>query len=157
MQDILGNVDIEEQYKASVRKSLDFPKPRVLAGQTLREYASSAIDISDGILSDLKHICVASGVGANIVLDDLPISTVMHDTLGQDKAVELALNGGDDYELLFTVSQDNKVGMETALANAGITITCIGQINSSEKITTTLNSQAVSIKKQGFEHFWYPG
>ncbi len=153
LQHILGKVEIEERFQADIIKKLDYPRPRALAGQALREYATSAIDISDGVLADLKHICDGSNVGANIVLDDLPISTILHDTLGQEAGVELALNGGDDYELLFTVSQDNKVGMETALANVGVTVTCIGQINTSNKITTTLNNKPVLIDKQGFEHF----
>ncbi len=153
LQDIQGKIAIESVFKEQIHTKLNYPKPRVLAGQNLREYASSAIDLSDGLISDLGHICTASGVGANIVLDALPLSTVLKDTLGIDKAIELALAGGDDYELLFTVSEDNKVGMETALANAGIPVTCIGQINTSEKITTTMNNKAVAINVKGFEHF----
>ena len=148
-----GKIVIEDVYKAQVMTKLDYPKPRVLAGQSLREYASSAIDLSDGLISDLGHICQASGVGANIVLDDLPISGILRDTLGSEKAVELALSGGDDYELLFTVSEDNKVGMETALAHSGTAVTCIGQLNGSEKITTTLDNKPVPISTSGFEHF----
>ncbi|MDG1750420.1 MAG: thiamine-phosphate kinase, partial [Thalassotalea sp.] len=136
-----------------VNQRLNYPKPRVLAGQALREYASSAIDLSDGLLSDLEHIRKASNIGVNIVLEDLPISNVLYDALGQQAAIELALKGGDDYELLFTVSADHKVGMETALANVGVTVTCIGQLNATGKITTTLNSQVTNINVQGFEHF----
>lgn len=153
LQDIQGKVSIEAVFKEQIHTKLNYPKPRVLAGQSLREYASSAIDLSDGLISDLEHICLASGVGANLVLDALPLSTVLRDTLGVDKAIEVALAGGDDYELLFTVSEDNKVGMETALGNAGIPVTCIGQINTSDKITTTMNNKAVSINVKGFEHF----
>ncbi|MCO4799657.1 MAG: thiamine-phosphate kinase [Colwelliaceae bacterium] len=136
-----------------VSKRFNYPKPRVLAGQALREYATSAIDLSDGLLSDLEHICKASNVGVNIVLEDLPISNALYDSLGQQDAIELALKGGDDYELLFTVSEDNKVGMETALANVGVTVTCIGQLNTTDKITTTLNNKPTHINAQGFEHF----
>ena len=109
--------------------------------------------MSDGLVADLKHICEASGVGANIVLDDLPISEALSDTLGLEHFYDLALKGGDDYELLFSVSEDNKVGMETALANTGNKVTCIGQLNGSDKITTTLNNEPVNIKIQNYEHF----
>lgn len=153
LKHIFKEVNVAAEYKESVLRSLDYPTPRILAGQALRGYASSAIDLSDGLISDLGHICAASKVGANIVLDDLPISNALRDTVGLDKAFELALSGGDDYELLFTVSEDNKVGMETALANTSNTITCIGQINRSEKITTTLNSKPVAINANSFEHF----
>ena len=153
LQDIQGKVVIEPVFKEHIHTKLNYPKPRVLAGQNLREYASSAIDLSDGLISDLEHICNASSVGANIVLDALPLSTALKATLGIDKAIELALAGGDDYELLFTVSEDNRVGMETGLANSGMPVTCIGQVNASNKISTTMNRKAVSINVKGFEHF----
>jgi thiamine-monophosphate kinase len=153
LKHILHEVNIAPEYRESVQRSLDFPTPRILAGQALRGYASAAIDLSDGIISDLGHLCTASQVGANIILDHLPISQALRATVGTEKAFEMALTGGDDYELLFTVSEDNKVGIETALANSSNTITCIGQINRSEKITTTLNRKAVAVKTKSFEHF----
>jgi thiamine-monophosphate kinase len=156
LQHILGNVKVAPKHQDEILKRLDYPKARVLAGQALREYATSAIDLSDGLVADLQHICEASGVGANIVLDDLPISEALSDTLGLESAYDLALKGGDDYELLFSVAEDNKVGMETALANTGNKVTCIGQLNGSDKITTTLNNKAVNIKVQNFEHFTHP-
>ena len=153
LQHITGKVDIEAQAFKVIRTKLDYPKPRVLAGQMLREYASSAIDLSDGLVADLGHLCQASNVGANLVLDALPLSTIMRDSLLQDDAIKLALSGGDDYELLFTVSEDNKVGMETAMSHAGTPVSCIGQLNASHTITTTLNNKPISINTEGFEHF----
>ncbi|WP_206484669.1 thiamine-phosphate kinase [Thalassotalea sp. G2M2-11] len=148
-----GELELPFDTYTLVKKRLDYPSPQVLAGQTLREYATAAIDLSDGLLADLQHICTSSNVGVNLVLDQLPISNALYDTLGAEQAIELALQGGDDYELLFTVSEDKKVGMETALADVGQTITCIGQLNHSGKITTTLNSQPTQINSKGFEHF----
>ncbi len=153
LQQINGKVTVEEHFVSQLKNKLDFPKPRVLAGQVIREYASSAIDLSDGLIADLGHICQASNVGANIVLDALPLSDIMRDSLLEGDAINIALSGGDDYELLFTVSEDNKVGMETALSHAGTPITCIGQINASQTISTTLNNKAVPINTAGFEHF----
>ena len=153
LKHIKENILTDENIIEQVQRKLDYPKPRVLAGQALREYASSAIDISDGLLADLGHICQASNVGANVVLDAIPLSEAMNASLLFDDAIALALNGGDDYELLFTVSEDKKVGLETALSNAGIAITCIGQINPSQTISTTLNNKAVPIHGAGFQHF----
>ncbi|MCP4988836.1 MAG: thiamine-phosphate kinase [Colwellia sp.] len=153
LQQITGKVDIEPQFTKIIRNKLDYPKPRVLAGQTLREYATSAIDLSDGLIADLGHICQASNVGANVVLDALPLSTIMRGSLLADDAITLALSGGDDYELLFTISEDNKVGMETAMSHVGTQVTCIGQINASQTISTTLNNKAIPINTVGFEHF----
>jgi len=144
---------LECEIAEQVQKKLDYPKPRVLAGQALREYASAAIDISDGMLADLGHICQASNVGANVVLDAIPMSDAMNKSQLFDDAINFALNGGDDYELLFTVSEDNKVGMETALSHAGVKISCIGQINASRTISTTLDNKAVPINGSGFQHF----
>ena len=141
---------------AKVQEKLDFPKPRVLAGQALREYASAAIDISDGLLADLGHLCQASNVGANVVLDAIPLSETMKKSQLFEDSIELALNGGDDYELLFTVSEDKKVGLETALSHTSTQITCIGQINASQTISTTLNNKPVPIKSSGFQHFTSP-
>jgi len=148
-----GEVTVDDSFVEQIKTKLDYPKPRVLVGQALREYVSAAIDISDGLMADLGHICQASNVGANIILDAVPLSKAMHDSLLFDDAINLALTGGDDYELLFTVSEDNKVGMETALSHVGTTVTCIGQINASNTITTTLNNKPVTIHSTGFEHF----
>ena len=144
---------LDKHIAEQVQVKLDYPKPRVLVGQALREYASSAIDISDGLLADLGHICKASNVGANIVLDAVPLSSAMNEAQLFDDAINLALNGGDDYELLFTVSEDKKVGMETALSHTGISLTCIGQINASKTTSTTLNNAPVPINSTGFQHF----
>ena len=153
LQNLLGNIDVAEAFKGKLYEQLNYPKPRILAGQALRDYATSAIDISDGLISDLGHICKASNIGAKINVDKLPISSHMRETLGRDQAIELALCGGDDYELLFTVSEDNKVGMQTALSNIGIQTTCIGQLNASGKITTVLDNEPVNLNLKGFEHF----
>lgn len=136
-----------------VQERLDFPTPRVLAGQALRKYASSAIDLSDGLIADLKHICDASSVGANIVLDTLPLPAEVVQAIGTESAIELAMSGGDDYELLFTVNEDNKVGMEMALTDMGIKLNCIGQLNGSEKVTATLNEKSVEVTATGYQHF----
>lgn len=156
LQHFYGKATVEERFIAPLMEKLDYPKPRVLAGQTIRAYASSAIDISDGLIADLGHICQSSNVGANIVLDALPLSAILKNSLLEEDAINLALSGGDDYELLFTVSEDNKVGMETALANAGIEIHCIGQTNATQTITTTLNNKPIPINTSGFEHFTTP-
>jgi thiamine-monophosphate kinase len=156
LQHLKEGVLTESDAIAKVQEKLDFPKPRVLAGQALREYASAAIDISDGLLADLGHLCQSSNVGANVVLEDVPLSDTMKKSQLFEDSIEFALNGGDDYELLFTVSEDKKVGLETALSHTGTSITCIGQINASQTISTTLNNKTVPIKSSGFEHFTSP-
>ncbi|MGJ8691918.1 MAG: thiamine-phosphate kinase [Thalassotalea sp.] len=147
-----GQLTLPAEVLAKVQRKLDYPKPRILLGQALRDYASAAIDISDGLLADLSHICQKSNVGANIILDEIPLSNEMKAALGE-KAIEVALTGGDDYEILFTVSETNKVAMETAVAQTGNKITCIGQVNHTNKLTTTMNETPIQINKKGFVHF----
>ncbi len=146
-------VTLNKNQCEQVKVKLDYPTPRVLVGQTLRDYASAAIDLSDGLISDLNHICLASNVGANINLNSLPLSATMQETVSREEAIELALSGGDDYELLFTVPEYNKVGMETALAHTGTPFTCIGQLNTSKVISTTLDSKITPVTSSGYEHF----
>jgi thiamine-monophosphate kinase len=147
-----NKISLKPEYVEKVQRKLEYPKPRILLGQALRDYASSAIDVSDGLLADLNHICRESNVGANIILDHIPLSDELKESLG-DMAIEFAINAGDDYELIFTVSETNKVAMETAVGQTSNKITCIGQINHTNKLTTTINETPVKINTKGFEHF----
>jgi thiamine-monophosphate kinase len=158
LQAIQQKASVDSSQLDAIRNQLDFPKPRVLAGQILRDYASAAIDVSDGLLADLNHICERSQVGALVNIEKLPIPTVLFDSLEKDQAIALALTGGDDYELLFTVSEDNRVGMETALNHAGVAYHCIGRINGSKKITLNDQGQPYTLNNLiGFEHFRHAG
>ncbi|MCL9685516.1 thiamine-phosphate kinase [Legionella maioricensis] len=100
---LLTNHNISATDKAELMNKLLHPKPRVDLISMLRSYASSAIDISDGLSADLNHLCVASGVGACLTKEALPIHRLLPTYCG-DEAINLALTGGDDYELCFTVS-----------------------------------------------------
>ena len=82
-------------------------------GRQLRDLASAAIDISDGLLGDLGHLCGASGVGAVIALDRLPLSAPLR-RLGEADDWLLPLHGGDDYELCFTAGTDARAAVEAA-------------------------------------------
>ncbi len=98
----LQQTDINTEDNAALMSKLLHPHPRVDLNPILRRFASAAIDISDGLSADLNHICVASGVGACLNAEDIPIAPLVKHYL-QDKALDLALTGGDDYELCFTV------------------------------------------------------
>ena len=83
------------------------PEPQIVLGQALLGLAGAAIDISDGLLADLNHICQASDVGAEIDLTRLPIHADWQQRVGAEASREWALSGGDDYQLLFTVAETN--------------------------------------------------
>ncbi|MGR3808457.1 thiamine-phosphate kinase [Pasteurella testudinis] len=133
------------------------PTPRVLFGQSIAPYASAAIDISDGLLADLSHILQRSEVAASIKLEKLPLSPQLLEVFGQEKAEQLALSGGEDYELCFTVADKNCTRLERELTHIGVDYTCIGQIrgqNTKNSIRLKRFNEKVALPDlKGFEHF----
>ena len=129
------------------------PTPRVLAGQSLRSLASSAIDLSDGFISDIGHILKASQVGAVVDVGTIPLSRAMQDTVSEEHALGYALTGGEDYELLFTVPEAQKGALETALSHAGTKFVRVGQICAGSKLKLQLNGELFTPPYHGFEHF----
>ncbi|MCE9686542.1 thiamine-phosphate kinase [Shewanella sp. AS16] len=129
------------------------PTPRVLAGQALRALASSAIDLSDGLMSDIGHVLKASGVGATIEVGLLPLSAAMRDTVPWELGLSYALKGGEDYELLFTVSEAQKGALETSLGHAGVKFVKVGQICAGDKLKLRHEGEAFTPLLDGFEHF----
>ncbi len=130
------------------------PHARVLQGQALRDLASAAIDLSDGLISDLKHVLKASECGARIDLDALPLSPALVGLGDAEQALRWALTGGEDYELCFTVPEINRGALEVALDHLGTDYTCIGQVGPlSEGITFHRAEQVVELPWAGFDHF----
>ena len=112
-------------------------EPRIHLGRALRGKASAAIDVSDGLLADLSHICRASGVGARLTLETIPLADGVEP--------ETALTCGDDYELLFTATERPDVGEP---------ITLIGEVVEGEGITVLDRGKVRSIgKAEGYRHF----
>ncbi|HSZ61359.1 MAG TPA: thiamine-phosphate kinase [Terriglobales bacterium] len=121
------------------------PHARVAVGRWLRErgLASAMIDLSDGLSTDLDHICAESRVGAEIDAAAIPRALI-----GKEKvALELALHGGDDYELLFTS------GAEVPAEIAGVRVTCIGRVGRFAGMRLILDGEARRLKPRGWEHF----
>ena len=127
-----------------------FPEPRIELGRILREkgLASAMIDTSDGLSTDLAHICEESGVGAEIQSEAIPLASVGKPLREVD--LQFALHGGEDYELLFTAPGSKPIPSRIA----GVPITHIGQITQQRKIL--LMNQGVvrrELHPQGWEHF----
>ncbi|ANI84202.1 MULTISPECIES: thiamine-phosphate kinase [Kosakonia] len=130
------------------------PTPRVLHGQALRNLASSAIDLSDGLISDLAHILKASQCGARIDLDALPFSDAFSRHVEPEQALRWALSGGEDYELCFTVPELNRGALDVAIGQLGVPFTCIGQISADvEGLHFTRGGKAVALDWKGYDHF----
>jgi len=109
------------------------PTARVAEGQWLstHRFATATIDISDGLSGDLRHICEESHVGADLDLGALPLSPACHAYAASRKLdpVDLALTGGEDYELLFTVAPRQRPRLEQSALKQGFSLTCIGKIH----------------------------
>ena len=133
-----------------LQKRLDYPTPRCQLGQQLKGLASSMIDVSDGLAQDLGHILKASGVGAVLQLDQLPVSSDIA-KLEQEKKWQLALAGGDDYELCFTISPQNYHLL--AQQKLDVNLTIIGQITQNLGLTFLQNGIDYSIQFHGYQHF----
>jgi thiamine-monophosphate kinase len=140
-------------HEALIKRHLR-PMPRVLQGQALRGLATSAIDISDGLISDLGHVLTASRVGARLNLDALPLSPALRDHFEPEQVLTWALSGGEDYELCFTVPEVNRGALDVALGYFGVPYTCIGQIApESDGLTLLENGKPRSVNLTGFDHF----
>ena len=142
-----------ESHRYLVQRHLR-PTPRVELGLALNAFSCCAIDISDGLLADLGHILKKSQVSAELYLEDLPLSQHLL-SVYENQAEQFALTGGEDYELCFTVNDDNRAKMEQTLRSQGIKVTCIGKITpSTSGLILYKNHQIVSLPQQGgFDHF----
>jgi thiamine-monophosphate kinase len=125
-----------------------YPTPRLQVGHFLREnrLATAMIDMSDGLSVDLTHICEESGVAAILSSDNIPI--------GKNADLELALHGGEDYELLFTASKRVKVPSRIA----GVAITQIGEVRNRKDYSSAIqilgdNGKVQPLPQRGWEHF----
>lgn len=152
---LLGQTSVDDAELAETLIERHYcAQPRILAGQALRGIASAALDISDGLVSDLGHILKRSGVAAVIEADKLPLSEELRRfEPDAEKASQLALTSGEEYELCFTVPEVNRGAVETALAHCGVKATCVGQLRPGTGITLFNAGEAVDWQLQGYDHF----
>ena len=126
-----------------------FPEPRLAIGRFLREkgLASAMIDLSDGLSTDLAHICDESGTGAQIESVSIPIASIGRPA--HEVNLTSALHGGEDYELLFTAPRHKRVPGRIA----GVPISEIGRITSNKRVLLTMDGEGFELKPQGWQHF----
>jgi len=127
-----------------------YPEPRIQLGRVLREkgLASAMIDLSDGLSTDLAHVCEESGVGAEVEAQRIPRARVGKPAREVD--LDLALHGGEDYELLFTAPAGKRIPSQIG----GVALTCIGHVTHRRKIILR-NAKGVGheLVARGWEHF----
>lgn len=131
---------------------LNRPQPRVELGQALNGIATAAIDISDGLAADLQHILSASGVGAEIHVDQIPIPQGIGQIMEPEQQWQTVLSGGDDYELCFTVGVGDEYKIE-GLSDLPCKISCIGEISAQTGLRVFHNQRPVDLTHTGYQHF----
>lgn len=142
----------ENTFAQHLRRRFLRPEPRVALGKRLRTIASAAMDISDGLLTDLDKLCAASNCGALVDVDSLPKSPAMQQLFDTRACVDYALAGGDDYEIMFTVSPA-QAGEIPSPADSGIACTQIGVITGGNQVECVRDGRPFPVKRRGYDHF----
>jgi thiamine-monophosphate kinase len=138
----------------ALRARLDRPTPRVDAGRVLAGIATACVDVSDGLLADLGHVCARSHVAAHIDVDALPASAALREAFGEADRIALQASGGDDYELCFTAPADAGADIGAVSAQLGLRFTRIGRIVAGEGVhPVDAKSQPWSSPRRGYDHF----
>jgi thiamine-monophosphate kinase len=133
-----------------------FPQPRIAVAARVRSVANAAIDISDGLSTDLAHLCDESGLAAELDAAAIPVHRLAAEAErdGLELALELALHGGDDYELLFTAPQGARVPRRVG----GVAVREIGRMVTRRKGRSRMmlrekDGRVSALEPRGWEHF----
>lgn len=138
----------------ALRDRLDRPTPRVALGRALRGIAHAAIDVSDGLLADLGHVCAASGLAAEIELDALPCSAALAAAFDRDTRRALQAAGGDDYELCFTVPAEASAAIGALARALALPLARIGRtVEGAGVRALTADGTPWQPARAGYEHF----
>lgn len=157
----LGQLTPNQDHAAHLARRFTLPEPRCALSSLIRTYANAAIDISDGLLSDARHIARASGVNLSLELDDMPVSeAAQHWMSHQSDAAQALLtlaSAGDDYELLLTLPEDQSKAFVEAAQQFDIPVVCIGRVDNAAsdggRLIVRRQGQVLSPSSFGFTHF----
>jgi len=142
----LKSIVLEKRYR--------LPQPRTTLGPRLVGIATATADISDGLLADVGHIAVASGLGARIDRDRVPLSTAARHVLSAKPSLwSNVLGGGDDYELAIAVPARKRAALLAASRAAGVKVTQVGAFSKGRGIILTVSGQPQPITQSGYAHF----
>jgi thiamine-monophosphate kinase len=144
------DLDSDDRY---LLRRFSRPAARVAFGASVAGIASAAIDLSDGLGTDLEKLLHASGAAATIDLALLPVSTHLRRKFGDDRAVDFALDGGDDYELCFTAKAGNDARLQELGLGQGIRIARIGEVQQGAGLNCIRNGKSLPYQDRGYRHF----
>ncbi len=149
-----GLKPLGEQAVAYLIDRYRVPQPRLSLAHHLFTTARATVDVSDGLVADLGHICTASGVGAVIEAGAISLSEPARELVGRDPSLlPSLLVGGDDYEILFTASNEMRNAIEILARQLGFPITRIGRIVAGNGVNVMRFGTRLGMERQGFSHF----
>ncbi|MCX7114860.1 MAG: thiamine-phosphate kinase [Gammaproteobacteria bacterium] len=154
--ELLSTAEEQLSDHALMKRHLHYPLPRTDWRDILSRFATSAIDISDGLSIDLSHLCTQSKLGAHLRLIDIPV----HPLLAQytPKGLQYALEGGDDYELCFTIPAQKEQDFLEVVRLEQMNCYCIGVMEKEAGIRATdLQGNEVELTPRGYQHFFSAG
>lgn len=148
-----GRLTAPDEAAAYLRKRFLYPSPRVALGESLRGRASACIDVSDGLLGDVGKLAHSSGCGVALSYETLPVSDALVEAVGAGRARELALTGGDDYELCFTVSPANAGKLRQELPPERWDYCLIGTVREALGAVVMRDGNVMEFSHFGYDHF----
>jgi thiamine-monophosphate kinase len=140
--------DVEELVRR-----FEYAEPRVQLGLSARGIATAAMDLSDGLVGDLPKLAQASGLAARVNVEQLPLSAAMRAAVSATQALDWALAGGDDYELLLAVHPKRFAELEAAAVRLNLMLTTIGELSVGAGVTWSRNGKEFVPGVSGFDHF----
>jgi len=148
-----GHLKASADVVAYLRKRFLFPTPRMALGKSLRGFASACIDVSDGLLGDVGKLAHASGCGVELSYEGLPVSESLVEAVGDERARELALTGGDDYELCFAVNPGNLARLYQELPPERWGYSPIGTVREAAGSVVLKDGNVMQFAHSGYDHF----
>jgi thiamine-monophosphate kinase len=159
-----GRLSLDESFGLQVRDAAGeatfrlqekflYPLPRLALGRSLRALASSMIDISDGLHADLSHLLQACALGADLDINALSFSADFLQYVSHSRAIELALCGGEDYELLFTIPPRHVAGLQRLSEDCQCPLVCIGKVTQQTRVRWFNSGEVYAVPDSGYQHF----
>jgi len=145
--------NVSQDVKEYLLKKFLTPYPQVAAGIALRSRATAGIDISDGLLADVNHLSQSSNVGVLLRWERIPLSEQAKSVADKNLLMKSALSGGDDYELCFTVKEDELQATQLALETVGAKCIPIGRLSGKPGVRVLDHDKEVELTDFGFQHF----
>jgi thiamine-monophosphate kinase len=150
---LLRDGDVSTEDKQHLADRFCQPAARVSLGQALSGMASAAIDVSDGLYSDIGKLLEQSNAGGTLETESIPMSPQLKNVCGDEAARQFALTGGDDYELCFTLAPNDAQKAVTLAEQCRVSLTCIGEVEAKSGLRCTRSGASFSFEHGGYRHF----